>query len=379
MSSFSEILKKYYKRSSNRVVFSNGMSLNRLAHEMWEDLGYNSIDPSVLSKVINGQRSFTKAQVKSFCKILKILQQEEDLLLVSTLSKNVPVQAVESFITPEYLELIDIHVHTIPFLRSEGAMQHANKLASQEEKVLRHHLGKVTSASAERVLLRALSRICLEQARNISDSSDHGVGFPKIQPIIHKLELISEKIGDAESYSRICQSKGDAFYNIKKYPQAAECFRLAAENTDDVYWKLEGLRAYALCLARIGDKATFIRVVHQIDNLIQNGQFADTFFLITVYEALGRSFAFFLQDRSFELLEKAKTLSQAEEKKGRIVVLPKIQIVRSHLTALSLLPNTENNATIEKAAQRGLALTGTYKYTRQEKEIKTLLNEILNT
>jgi|GEM_PF-3224258 len=379
MPTFFEKIRKYYKRSQNRVVFSNGMSLNQLAQEMWEDLGYKGIDASVLSKVINGQRVFTESQIKSFCKILTVPQNEADLLLLfgSSSKKATSDSNGEGFITSEYLDLFDINIRTIPFLRSEGAMRQANDIASRSEIALKFHLETVHSEAAERVLLQSLSRVCLEQSRNISDVADYGEGYPKMLPIIKKLEFFAEKTLDPESHSRLFQSKGDAFYNLKKYKFAAKCFKEAASYTADLYWKLEGLRAYALCVAKLHEKKAFLSAVNEIEDLVQSGKVADTFFLITLYEALARGYALFAEDYSFSLLEKSEKIGEEEKKKGHIIILPKIQIIRSQLTALSLLPNTSNNSDIEKTARIGLALTSSYKYTRQEKEINTLLNQMI--
>ena len=74
--SLSKALRKHYTRQGNRLVFSNGMTLNQLALEMWEKLGYREIDASVLSRVIKNQRKFTSKQIKVFAEILKLTSNE---------------------------------------------------------------------------------------------------------------------------------------------------------------------------------------------------------------------------------------------------------------------------------------------------------------
>lgn len=65
-------LKNYYFRKGNRILFSNGMTLNQLALCMWEKLGYREIDSSVLSKVINGNRHFSPKQLEVFADNLPV-------------------------------------------------------------------------------------------------------------------------------------------------------------------------------------------------------------------------------------------------------------------------------------------------------------------
>lgn len=58
MSNLAKKLQQYYTKKGNRIIFSNGLTLNQLALEMWERLDYQGIDVSVLSRVIGGRRFF---------------------------------------------------------------------------------------------------------------------------------------------------------------------------------------------------------------------------------------------------------------------------------------------------------------------------------
>lgn len=73
-------LQSYYQRQNNKVIFQNGLTLNQLANKMWERLGYQGVDASVLSRVIHGQRLFTTKQLEIFCAILELKKQEQDEL-----------------------------------------------------------------------------------------------------------------------------------------------------------------------------------------------------------------------------------------------------------------------------------------------------------
>jgi len=73
-------LSKYYKKVGNRLLFNNGMSLNKLALEMWERMGETDIDSSVVSRVLRGERIFSFRQLAVFCEVLDIHQSERNLL-----------------------------------------------------------------------------------------------------------------------------------------------------------------------------------------------------------------------------------------------------------------------------------------------------------
>ena len=82
MSHLSQALQRYYSRKGNRIVFDNNQSLNKLAMDMWELLGCQQIDPSALSRVLKGERLFTARQLKVFCVLLGLSEDEKDYLIV---------------------------------------------------------------------------------------------------------------------------------------------------------------------------------------------------------------------------------------------------------------------------------------------------------
>jgi hypothetical protein len=80
MSTLSEAIKRYYVREDRRIAFKDNRSLNQLALAMWEHLGNQQIDPSVLSRVLKGERLFTGPQLKAFCDLLSLPKNEEETL-----------------------------------------------------------------------------------------------------------------------------------------------------------------------------------------------------------------------------------------------------------------------------------------------------------
>ncbi len=81
MTYLSQELAKFFQRNSRRYIFRNGMSLNELAWEMSAQLGFSQVDPSVLSKVINGKRLFSPEQLEIFCRVVKATAAEKKQLI----------------------------------------------------------------------------------------------------------------------------------------------------------------------------------------------------------------------------------------------------------------------------------------------------------
>jgi len=80
MNLFSQQLKNYYHRDGNKIIFCNLMTLSELALAMWEKLGNQEIDGSVLSRVLHGKRLFSRKQLVIFCKILALSELDSQLL-----------------------------------------------------------------------------------------------------------------------------------------------------------------------------------------------------------------------------------------------------------------------------------------------------------
>ncbi|HET9174459.1 MAG TPA: hypothetical protein VFN56_04220 [Candidatus Saccharimonadales bacterium] len=72
MSHLSEALTRHYTRTGNKIIFSNGQSLNQLAVSLWTFLRYQHMDTSTLSRVLKGERLFTATQLHAFCEVLRL-------------------------------------------------------------------------------------------------------------------------------------------------------------------------------------------------------------------------------------------------------------------------------------------------------------------
>lgn len=106
MTNLAFALRKYYVRKKNRIFFSDTFSLHEMTMNLWQELGYAEVDASVLSRVLQGKRLFTTKQLSAFCKLLKIKQEERELLftcLAKDLLQREGLMKKTFVIPPEYL------------------------------------------------------------------------------------------------------------------------------------------------------------------------------------------------------------------------------------------------------------------------------------
>ncbi len=81
MTHLARALQKYYIKQKRTILFLGNISLQNLAIAMWEELGQRQIDPSVISRVLQGNRLFTPQQVRAFCTILHLSSEDQAYLL----------------------------------------------------------------------------------------------------------------------------------------------------------------------------------------------------------------------------------------------------------------------------------------------------------
>jgi len=101
------------------------MSLNQLAEEMWEKLDYSSVDSSVLSRVLKGERLFTSKSAPSFLQyyLRNNWQEEDELFDILTneyftqfgLKDMIEIQKKTKF----YIDLLDENIKKISDIKSK--------------------------------------------------------------------------------------------------------------------------------------------------------------------------------------------------------------------------------------------------------------------
>ncbi|MEK7458630.1 MAG: hypothetical protein AAB612_04095, partial [Patescibacteria group bacterium] len=80
MSHLSNALHRYYTQEFGHLTFIGKKGCQELSLSMWQELNYSKIDPSVLSRVMQGKRLFTPEQLFVFCKILHLSHTEIEYL-----------------------------------------------------------------------------------------------------------------------------------------------------------------------------------------------------------------------------------------------------------------------------------------------------------
>lgn len=270
---FSKSLQKFYTRKGNRLIFTNGMTLNQLALAMWERLGFREIDASVVSRVLKGERLFTKSQLCHFAQILNLSPLEFEHLCDDLMDAILQKFGFDySFYSEgrgqhtllklqEHLFIIKkIKVNDVRFTK-EWIEHNLDTLESLSFK-------NNTQEKNRQVLLgQYLSEyfLCLQTTLTLSDN------WKEMFQAINRLENVAYQLKNRSLLNISQYERGNTHYILGNYSQALKSLRQVQTEVDEFdYGESSTLRATALCLAFQNQETEFNQVKKRLKYLIRN-------------------------------------------------------------------------------------------------------------
>jgi len=226
------------------------MTLNQLALEMWERLGFHDIDPSVLSRVITGERSFTPQQLEIFSNILAIPRSEvsslkteycRDLLSQSKVDENF----IDS-ITYQ-TDYIDQNLEKIKDAMSYDSLSLAYRWETQTENLLRIRTKSVKNTRLLKKLYSLWGKLLIEKKFTLFEHKHYRKVLADVFHIPNLFEKVYRITGDSEFLGFAQALRGRIYFQQKQFPQA-----LSHDLTSLNYLKnLHEIRAVIIRIAQI--------------------------------------------------------------------------------------------------------------------------------
>lgn len=238
MTALSDALADFYERKGGRIFFQNGMSLNQLALEMWERLGYQQIDPSVISRVLSGERLFTPQQLKIFVAIIGVPNYKRKLLyrqLLKDVASRFGEEIDEGQInpwrfSPKMINLLTSSTNLIEIIRLTGMPEVVQNLTDMmielsEEIEKNNNLPKAKKYQISRT--RGL--LLYEKIHSLTDTCLGSELVTKISLPLQKLTTISNNLEDDDLKGRLNLLKTTAYGVLGSYSQKYRKFHLAGK------------------------------------------------------------------------------------------------------------------------------------------------------
>lgn len=377
----SKALQKYYTRKGNRLIFSNGMTLNQLAWEMWERLGYREIDPSVLSRVLKGQRLFTLKQLGVFCGVLSLKEKNRGELqncLAVDLSRRLGVSELVLLGEKEYLlDLIEDNLEKIRKVRLGDYPFLASDWAENVYGIINHQLSKEKREIRRIKWLGLLANLLTENIKANLGLSYANKLFRTVGQPARELKEIGYELKDNNMIGNAYSYRGAIDYVFAEYPKAISKSTKALKFINSVDEKKFALRQLALCYAYEHKRSDYSAIR---DEILSSLQYFPLHEQCELLEAIGRADAL-LGDfsGSHKILREGWDIYRKLEKLGgEYKVARKIQLIRTRIEVANMLKEENSPSDIETIGKEGILLSTHFGYKTYIEKINKLLDKALN-
>lgn len=380
-------LRKYYSRDGNRLVFSNGMSLNQLALEMWERLGYRGADSSTISRVIGGDRLFTKTQLYCFCSVLNIrsLQKAklEDLLiesLVKRMGLNPNMGKLE--LQSDFVKILKSSLLEIRKYKDTGQVLLAEDWIDSTSGVLEERIRDTFNIELRSRLQEIYAQFLLEANEVALLSRPVETCF---QYVVNNSKRIVKVANELRRPEYLCMARmniADSYYINHAYEGAVINFRKSLTLLDQfsksscLVSEWNPLRQFAISLAYLGKGTEYLRIKKLLFRKIDHKDHKNTF---TTYEGLIRAEAALGNSKKVKtfIVKSATALGEIKKSSEQAGEIFEIFLIRSELEAGKLLKVKSPNY-FDKVGKKAIKQAEKYSYLRHKKVITRLMGGLLN-
>lgn len=357
------------------------MTLNQLAMEMWERLGYGGVDASVLSRVLKGERLFTFKQLKIFCDTLSLSRQDYLTLrecLFIDLSRRLGIEEIAFTGNGKHLlDLVEDNIEKIRQVRLGDSTYLASDWAMSLYEMIHDQIELETDQVKRDKWLDLLAKLIKEKIKinlGLSYSKDLGRSVANLS---EELRRIGSSLGNENIIGNAYAFKGAVNYVLGNYQKAIEDYNEALKLIESLTDKQFPLRILALCYAYENDKEGFSSTRNEI---LQNIEYFPLYEQCELFEALGRGEALIgASSNSIKMLQKGwGVYQQLELTKPQYRVARKIQLTRTQIEIANQLGDKSSLRNIESLGKEAVMLSTQFGYRAYIEKINNLLHQILN-
>lgn len=382
MNNLSNALRKYYSKQKGRILFQNKNTLNQLALQLWEESDFSSIDASVLSKVISGERLFTPKQLTTFCKIMNISGVDKEYLFYC-LEKDYNLKKETDF--------------NRLFIPSDTLLNTINQIEEEADNLF--YMGKcqelerltyIAQSLIEEILIRSFNSIYIEplsqmykhlmylQAQAIGSTRTPKNIFPDTFSTINKTRNVLSKLNKHKDiYDNV--TLANAYYVHGKYQKtnnnhslrkaiflAGKAMKVLSENDSEYLFALRTQIASAIALndktlfSYCYEKAKKILLAQPAQNYLKGINLASTLILGCAY--------FFKKDES----KYKKTSEDYFGKTLKGARIFEVSDIKNELE-MAVILKIRNDRSIKSHAKRAIKISSNEGFKRHLTTFNTLL------
>lgn len=310
MSNLSRLLQNHFKRKGNKIIFKDKLSLSDLSLLMWDTLGYQGMDSSVLSRVIHSQRLFTYKQLEVFCEALSLSEREkielehalsQDILLRSNINTDIfrGGNSIFDLARESYDHILSI----LRLLRKDGHPEEVISLSQIFESIID---SKSYLQSQDK---KILGKIYNEKSRAFGETSYPQRVLSLMNGLNKRAIEFGEEVKDQEILDMAYMNVGGAYYVAKRWKDSS-VFLESKFKKVNTHTKLEFMRTLLLDYAYQKDYSKFKYTLGRTIRIMNSYNSDNQAVLASIYEAIARSLSIFgFTNDARKILEEAEKLN----------------------------------------------------------------------
>ncbi len=370
---------KYYSRKGNRIIFTNGFTLNKLSLDMWEKLGYKEIDASALSRVVSGKRLLTFGQLDQFCRALSLSKNDRESLIESLshdLADRYGLQKFYSNNKNNYEDLLDDNVIKIRQARLGDAPILASGWADNLKELLRNEIGKEKDSSRLRRLILMMAQLLKEDGHiklGISLSKDvEG----KVMTIAHELQKMGKGLMDPEIVGVGYGFAGAVYYVLRDYQKAIINLEKGKNMLKDPEELCFTLRLLLLSYAYLNDDSGFMRIkakLRELEAQLSSNEKCE------LYEGFSRGSALMGKKKDAEnyLQRSLDILKEIFDTSTNYKIARKLQLARSEIEIGSLVGDKYLINRSESLGKESIQVSKMFGYDSYGEKIEKVIGKMV--
>lgn len=359
MNNLATELKSLYSKQGNKILFNEKLSLNEVAFQIWEKLGYKNFDVSTLSRIINGKRLFTSEQLDIFANVLNISESKrkdlQEALNIDLLSRYGITQTIS--ISDNTLQELNSsmfeHIHEV---RERGLLSTTVDWSDQLINNLRIQLTKTNSNPTQVKLQILLAKSLYEKSFALECILPAQKNLSAVRDLVKEQLVIANKTKQKELAAQAYLILALAYYGLGNYlktgnarsyyDESIKITRKVLSISSDPLSRLMAWRYLVLNSTYTQDEQLFTTAEKNMLPLID--EVGASNYIPWVTDSLARGKAHFKNDGAFKMLEMS---AQYNKKLAWYDPLRETSMIRNEIDVITNIGTKENDYILKRALE----------------------------
>lgn len=364
------------------------MTLNQLAWEMSENLGFTGIDPSVLSRVSNGERLFSKKQLIVFCKLLKISPHDQEILvraLDTQIHKKLEERYFINFENYIFTEAVERNLVMIKEANERGSTLLAKSWSLDTVGELKKSLKEAKNDLSKYTILRLLFEYLNQYSIAVLRSEMPTIAYKSVWWSLEDMLRIGKVLKNKKVVSFAYTKMGDVLNLVGGEIESKRIMESSSANFEKSYkfadpeLKLYTLGEFALNEAFLKNENKFNKIVRELYKLISQqhdpSQACESYCLIIRGKASLGIFRGLESDltNAWDMHYKIPLTGKNTNILKKSSVYRKVQLSRAEIEAAVAGYTFRSKENFRKMALEGLSTAKQYGYNRYFEKMKAAI------